>query len=85
MERWIVVMRYEINMRTLNLLKTMCHMNPRTMKYVDLAIIDLSYRVTFYIRKFDGDLEETKFTCVVGHIAHMAMLEKEKANLLVGL
>lgn len=59
-------------------------MNPRTMMHADLAVIDMNYRVMFCIRRFDDDLEETKFVCKVHHMTHMAMLEKEKASLLAG-
>jgi len=70
---------YTTNIQTLNLLKTICRMNPKTMISIDLAIVSLSYDVMFCIKK--GDLDDTQFICKVPHMASMIqMFNRDKAK-----
>lgn len=52
-----------VEMPTVKLLKTMCHLNKHTMYYWDMAIVDISVSTMFLMKRFDG--EELKFICKV--------------------
>jgi len=61
---------FNVNIHTLNLLKTLCRANDRTMHFVDLSIVSLSYDVVFSVKGYF--LDETIFKCKVSHVTMMA-------------
>lgn len=56
---------YDINMETLNLLKTITRICHSTSLFQDMAIVDLSYKVIFYFK-----LRDEEPTTFIGRISH---------------